>query len=901
MTPPGPGNGSRKAQARQKLEELAPRGSRARAALTSGRAAATEGRKIASQARWRWRWARSPSATTPTYLEWLDAHRPESDQLAEERHRVKVANIAIGVHCVILAGPGEASETIAGLKRQTFPAWQATVVGRRPATAPGAVTSAPDAATALAQAAESGDPDDMVFVLEAGDLLEPDFVFKVAGHAWDNPNLALVHWDDDLADADGLVHDPLFRPSWSPDMLLSANYLGRSFAVRRGRLQAAGGFGERAGDARWWDLLLRLGLEEDEAKRVPRVLTHLRRRPEVSPAEGAELVGARLAAAGEKAEVTVARDAVRVRWELPPKAPSVSIVIPTRSRETLLDTALTSLARTEYPGEVEVVVVDSGARSDVAEQWYANRDDPFALKAVWWEGSFNYSAANNLAAAAAGGDVLVFLNDDIEVVSPDWLAEMVGWATRPGIGLAGLQLLDGSGAIQHGGVAIGMTGFAGHPFAGMRPGEDSIFGSTNWYRDCLSVTAACVAIERSLFERIGGFDERFILCGSDVVLGLDARFLGLRSVVSPFAEVRHLESVTRGEDVPAEDFFTSWWRYQKHLKGGDPYFSPNLALDSPRPALSRPGEPTALDHVGAAIGRSFAVFRQSSTAKESEMLVNSCRADAAVEAAVRAQHAAEPGPIEDPGRALDDQRQVLGAVVLEPVADAEAVAQRRGQQPRAGGRADQREGGERQGDGAGARALAEDHRQLAVLHRRVERLLDRAAEAVDLVDEEDAAGLQRGEEGGDVGLALERRARGLDQRHAELGGDDVGERGLPQPGRAGEEDVVERLAAAAGGLDEDPQLLGDLDLVDEVGERRRPQRAVEVLDVGAGVVHLHLGVDRHRLGVEAGRADPVGAEALGRVEVAHRLAPALRRAPARSSSASSPSRPSSSCSASSGW
>jgi glycosyltransferase involved in cell wall biosynthesis len=292
------------------------------------------------------------------------------------------------------------------------------------------------------------------------------------------------------------------------------------------------------------------------------------------------------------------------------------------------------------------VVVDSGARGGVAEQWYANRDDSFPLKTVWWEGDFNYSAANNLAAAAASGDVLLFLNDDIEVVSPDWLSELVGWATRPGVGLAGLQLLDGTGAIQHGGVAIGMTGFAGHLFAGMAPGEDSIFGSTDWYRDCLSVTAACVAIESSLFERIGGFDERFILCGSDVVLGLDARFLGQRSVVSPFAEVRHLESVTRGEDVPAEDFFTSWWRYQKYLKGGDPYFSPSLALDSPRPALARPGETTALEHVGAAIGRDFTVFRQTSTAKESEMLVNSCRADAAVEAAVRAQHAAEAGPLD---------------------------------------------------------------------------------------------------------------------------------------------------------------------------------------------------------------------------------------------------------------
>ena len=173
---------------------------------------------------------------------------------------------------------------------------------------------------------------------------------------------------------------------------------------------------------------------------------------------------------------------------------------------------------------------------------------------------------------------------------------------------------------------------------------------------------------------------------------------------------------------------------------------------------------------------------------------------------------------------------------------------------------------------------------------------------MDLVDEEDAAGLQRGEEGGDVGLALQRRAGGLHHRHAHLGGDDVGERGLAEPGRAGEQDVVERLAAPARRLDEDRQLLGDLLLVDEVGEGRRPQRAVEVLvgDVGAGVVDADLGVDRDRLVVDPGRADAVGAD-VGRLAHAPApRAPALRSAAATSSSASSPSMPSSSCSASSG-
>ncbi len=178
----------------------------------------------------------------------------------------------------------------------------------------------------------------------------------------------------------------------------------------------------------------------------------------------------------------------------------------------------------------------------------------------------------------------MFLNDDTIAVDPQWLKELAGWASRPEIGLVGLQLIDPAGLIQHGGVIVGLGGYADHLFQAMRPGEDSLLGSTRWYRNVLSVTGACLAVRRDVFEKVGGFDERFELCGSDVVLGLDTTFLGLRNVCSPFAEVRHLESATRGTDVPDSDFFASYWRYHKWLVGGDPYWSPNLSMYSSRPS-----------------------------------------------------------------------------------------------------------------------------------------------------------------------------------------------------------------------------------------------------------------------------------------------------------------------------
>ena len=147
----------------------------------------------------------------------------------------------------------------------------------------------------------------------------------------------------------------------------------------------------------------------------------------------------------------------------------------------------------------------------------------------------------------------------------------------PEIGVAGLQLTQANGKIQHAGVVLGMGGFADHVFEGMTPGANSLLGPTDWYRNVLAVTGACLAIKRETFDRVGGFDERFILCGSDVALGLDVAQLGLRNVCSPFGGVRHLESATRGTAIPQEDFFASYWRYNTWLFGGDPYFSPSVS------------------------------------------------------------------------------------------------------------------------------------------------------------------------------------------------------------------------------------------------------------------------------------------------------------------------------------
>lgn len=634
-------------RAREALERLVPPGSMRRAVARMGRQVARDGLRYAQRVRALWWVATQPPAREPDYAAFLERSRLGAEEILYQTARAAEQRLRCAIECVVIAPEGSSSpaaleHTLRSLRLQTFGGWSALIVGRGldapgdPRVRVGHLDG--DLSLAVSQFMAHGDPRAFVLVLEAGDRLEPDLFFRIAATAVDDPAVDLVHWDDDVLAADGTVADPAFRPSWSPDMLLGANYLGRSFAVRRERVVAAGGFRTDLGDAGWWDLLLRLGLDETRVVRLPKVLAHLGRRPQAHGELAVAVVQEHLDRLGQRASASPTPHGVRVRWALD-DPPHVTIVIPTRHNRTMLSVCLPALARTAYPS-FDVRIVDNGPRTAENEAWYRQFAGSLDLRVSWWEEPFNYSAVNNAAAAEARGEVLVFLNDDTEPLDPGWLSEMVGWVVQPGIGLVGAQLIGPDGLIQHGGVILGLNGFADHLFEGLAPGSDTPFGPTGWYRNLLSVTAACVAVRRAVFEQIGGFDERFVLCGSDVVLGLDARFHGLRNVCTPHAVVRHLESATRGTDVPTEDFFTSYWRYQKWLRAGDPYFTPNLSLHSRVPRLARPGEHAPLEKVGQVLNRSFTVFRQTSEGSEAAWLADVCRADDQVAARVHALHAA---------------------------------------------------------------------------------------------------------------------------------------------------------------------------------------------------------------------------------------------------------------------
>ena len=588
----------------------------------------------------------------PSYSSWRKSHEPTQGDLTTQAKLSRTTAHPLSTLVIVLAS-GKADADLVQRSYASVRAQSWTHVRMACASpneiVPGANADTPcftgdgSIATAVNGLVSNLSADFVVF-LDAGDELAPDAIYHVALAAHRDPLVDLVYWDDDVLDGRDR-REPRFRPSYSPEMLTGADYIGHSFAIRHRRLMYVNGLRDGFGDAVTWDLLLRCDLTSDRVARVPRVLSHVHRRYDRVDGAGVRAVQEHLDRHGLAATAVSSGQAVRTRWT--GTLPKVTVVICTRHNREMLSTCLPSLATTDYAGGFEVIVVDNGGESADNRAWYEANDNGLGLSVHWWTQSpFNYSAVNNFGARQGDGEVVVFLNDDTKVLDPTWLTEIVGWAVQPSVGVAGLQLTGPDGQIQHAGAILGIGGFADHVFEGLKPGTQTHFGPTGWYRNVLAVTGACLAIRRPLFEELGGFDERFVLCGSDVALGLDAFIKGYRNVCSPYAGVRHLESATRGTNVPTEDFFASYWRYNPWLFGGDPYYSPNLSLSSRIPQLKGKHEPTPQDRLATPLGRRFKVFRQSTTEQESTNLADMCRALPIDARGVEALHAANAEPFE---------------------------------------------------------------------------------------------------------------------------------------------------------------------------------------------------------------------------------------------------------------
>jgi O-antigen biosynthesis protein len=435
---------------------------------------------------------------------------------------------------------------------------------------------------------------EFVALLDQSDTLAPFALYEIALLLQEAPELDLIYSDHDALSADGKTRLwPLFKPDWSPEIMFSTNYIAHLTILRTTLVRQAGGFDSSTDGAQDWDLFFRVINTTHRIAHIPKILYHWRETPQSSASNRSAtpyVAQAQLAVIEKQlkrkglAEVNSLIDPqgyIHVKWST--QREKVSIIIPTRGVSDLLKNCISSiLERTDYP-DFEIIIVNNGSDKPEKFPYFGEIVSNPRIKVLHYEGNFNFSRVNNFGVAHAQGKYILLLNNDIEVVSEDWLNEMVLWASLPEIGAVGAKLLRPNGLIQHAGAIVGMGGFAGHIFADLPENASGIFGSVNWYRNFSALTAACLMIRKDVYTKLGGLNEGFLLNGNDVELGLRLNGAGYRLLYNPFVVLKHIESATHQGQIPAQDFRTSYIYYRNILSTGDPFFSPNLSYWSSKP------------------------------------------------------------------------------------------------------------------------------------------------------------------------------------------------------------------------------------------------------------------------------------------------------------------------------
>lgn len=440
---------------------------------------------------------------------------------------------------------------------------------------------------------------DYVALLDHDDELHPEALQAMAEAIVENPRLKLLYSDEDKIDAHGMRFDPYFKADWNLDLLRGHNCFSHLGVYSLDLMRSVGGFREGLEGSQDWDLIFRCAerVGPDAIGHVPRVLYHWRAIPgstALAPGEKSyahfsamRVIGEHLLRTEPQArvqEIPGLSGTFRVRHALPNPPPLVSIVIPTRDRVSLLRQCVESIIeKTTYP-RYEIVILDNGSTEPATAEYLAGLADRLFIKVIRDNGPFNYPRINNRAVAASKGSVICLLNNDIEVITPEWLDEMVSQALRPDIGAVGAMLYYPNDTIQHAGVVTGAHGIAAHVYSGMPRGYPGNLGRARIAQSMSAVTGACLVVRRKLYEQVGGLDEKLAVAYNDIDFCLRLRAAGYRNLWTPFAELYHHESASRGlEDTPEKQArFFHEIRFMRDRWAGvleaDPAYNPNFTL-----------------------------------------------------------------------------------------------------------------------------------------------------------------------------------------------------------------------------------------------------------------------------------------------------------------------------------
>lgn len=447
---------------------------------------------------------------------------------------------------------------------------------------------------------------EFVALLDNDDELAINAFYEVVKVLNENPELDLIYSDEDKIDMDGNRSDPAFKPDWSPDLLLGTNYISHLGVYRRSILEEIGGFRKGYEGSQDYDLVLRFTEKttKERITHIPKVLYYWRMLPTSTAVDqgskgyafeaGLRAVQDALVRRGINGHAThgAANGLYDVYYDIESEK-LVSIIIPTKNGYKDVQRCVSSIIEKTTYQNYEIIMADNRSTDPKMHELYAEFEQQlpgrFFVESI--DIPFNFSTINNRAAKKAHGEYLLFLNNDTEVITENWLTLMVSFAQQERIGCVGAKLLYPNNTVQHAGVILGLGGVAGHGHYGYPHGDLGYFGRLAINVNYSAVTAACLLMKKADFDAVGGFEEAFTVAFNDVDLCLKVQALGRDNVWLHEAELYHFESQTRGYD----DKGKKKKRFEQEkvmmeekwgpLIENDPFYNPNLTRDIPNFSL----------------------------------------------------------------------------------------------------------------------------------------------------------------------------------------------------------------------------------------------------------------------------------------------------------------------------
>lgn len=562
----------------------------------------------------------------PTYQKWIRHHLPGKSELEKQKKTTFSYNPKISFVVPLYKTPEKyLRRLVESLQEQTYSNWELCF-----SDGSGAQSPLTDLLKELAandkrikyvsheEALQISENTNSAIEIATGDFiafadhddeLTPNALFECVKALNDRPQTLVIYTDEDKMSMDGhKFFQPHFKPDYNPDLLCTVNYICHLFVVSRKVIEKTGGLRSEFDGAQDYDFVFRCveAVKDEEIYHIPKILYHWRCHEE-STAEnpesklyafeaGKRTVQEHYNRIGVKAEVFKGEYLGLYRTKfIRNYDPLISIIIPNKDHIDDLKRCMDSIEQNSTYKNYEYIIVENNSTDPATFEYYKKleAENP-KVHMVYWDGVFNYSAINNYGASFAKGEYLLLLNNDTEIINPDCLEELLGYCMRSDVGAVGARLYYEDDTIQHAGVVIGFGGIAGHCFVMQKRGTTGYCHRIICAQDYSAVTAACMMVKRSAFDAVDGLSEDLAVAFNDIDFCMKLRQAGYLIVYNPYAELYHYESKSRGlEDTPEKvarfnrEIATFEKKWPEILKNGDPYYNPNLTLESQDFSLKR--------------------------------------------------------------------------------------------------------------------------------------------------------------------------------------------------------------------------------------------------------------------------------------------------------------------------